>query len=172
MEAEFIFGKLRLELPRLYAVIDGARDPEALTWLRTAGLPYQCLYAGQKAIDLADEAPYLLHLGGEHSALHALCDHYDGEPTGIFLTSDRAFYDVRRQLRRFLLVKGPDDETMYFRYYDPRIASVFLPTLDEAQIETMFGEVVSSYLYVDDTDASLVAATVHDGGAKVDTRAL
>lgn len=158
MDTQDLIEKLRGKLPRLYAVIDGARDPEALAWLRAAGLPYQCLYAGQKAIELADEAPYLLHLGGERAPLQALCEHYGDEQTGIFLTSDRAFYDVRRQLRRFLLVKGPDDETMYFRYYDPRIASVFLPTLDEEQIQTMFGEVISSYVYVDEATEMLTEA--------------
>lgn len=158
MQTQDLIEKLRGKLPQLYAVIDGARDPEALAWLRGAGLPYQCLYAGQKAIDLADEAPYLLHLGGERTPLQALCEHYGAEPTGIFLTSDRAFYDVRRQLRRFLLVKGPDGETMYFRYYDPRIASVFLPTLDEHQIKTMFGDAISSYVYVDQATEALTEA--------------
>jgi len=170
MATQDLIEKLRQKLPRLYAVIDGARDPEALAWLRAAGLPYQCLYAGQKAVDLADEAPYLLHLGGERAPLEALCEHYADEPTGVFLTSDLAFYDVRRQLRRFLLVKGPDEETMYFRYYDPRIASVFLPTLDQSQIHTMFGEAIRSYVYFDEATKELIEAQPQPDRTKI-TRA-
>ncbi|MEM1034155.1 MAG: DUF4123 domain-containing protein [Myxococcota bacterium] len=153
---------LSARLPHLYAVVDGARDPAALEWLRSAGVPYQCLYAGKKAVELADEAPYLAHLGGDRGPLGELCTHYGEEPTGIFLTSDRTFYEVRRQLRRFLLVEGPDGATMYFRYYDPRIAAVFLPTLDRDQIAIMYGTVVASYVYRAAAPSSDLAATTDE----------
>ena len=154
-----VANTLAERLPRLYAVLDAARWG-AREWLRRAGLPHQCLFDGQKAIELADEAPYLVHLGGERRWLEQLCAETWGQAGGIYLVSDRPFYDVRRLLRRFLLVEDLNGDVVYFRYYDPRVAAPFLPTLDSAQIATVYGQVVDAYIYEDEETGSLDEARV------------
>ena len=44
-----VFTALTQHLPRLYAVVDPARDPEVLGWLNEVRLPFQCLFQGEKA---------------------------------------------------------------------------------------------------------------------------
>lgn len=133
-------------LPRLYAVVDPAREPSVLDWLNDVRLPYQCLFQGEKAKTLAEEAPYLVHFGQDTGALRKLVEtHHDGAAV-TYLVSDAPFYVMRRHLRRIQMVQTDDDETLFFRYYDPRIARVFLPTCDEVQIRWMFGEVVERWL--------------------------
>lgn len=46
---------------------------------------------------------------------------------------------LRRHFRRFLRVKGPDDRILYFRFYDPRVMSVFLPTCQPEDLGVIFG---------------------------------
>ncbi len=161
-------------LPRIYALLDGARGYGALGWLRHAGLPYQCLFEGQKAVELAEEAPYLVHLGRDQRRLDEVGGMLWHNAGGLFIESARPFYDVRRQLRRFLLVQNEAGKVLYFRYYDPRVAAPFLPTCDTTQIRTVFGQTIDAYLYEDDADGSLVEARVHWTGevARVVTRPL
>jgi hypothetical protein len=159
-------------VPHLYAVLDAARPWGALGWLRQAGLAYQCLFEGQKALELAEEAPYLVHLSDDVRRLAQLVNGVWPDHGGLFIASPRPFYDVRRQLRRFLLVKNQDNKVLYFRYYDPRVAAPFLPTCDATQIRTVFGQAIEAYFYRDDEDGSLVearVATADDGTLRVET---
>jgi len=48
---------------------------------------------------------------------------------------------MRRHLRRFLIVRAPDGKRLYFRYYDPRVLSVYLPTCNAAELQYIFGPV-------------------------------
>jgi hypothetical protein len=157
---EVVVGALVGRLPRLYAVLDGARSWGVLSWLKEAGLPYQCLFDGRKAVELAEEAPYLLHLGDDRARLAQLVERVWGDAGGLFIESASPFYDLRRQLRRFLLVKSEAGDVLYFRYYDPRVAAPFMPTLDPTQIRTIFSSVVQAYLYEDDESGSLLEAKI------------
>lgn len=162
-------------MPGLYALLDGARGYGALDWLRHAGLPYQCLFEGRKAVELAEEAPYLVHLARDKDKVHELSHMIWNNAGGLFIHSARPFYDVRRQLRRFLLVQNDAGRVLYFRYYDPRVAAPFLPTCDTQQIRTVFGQTIDAYLYEDDADGSLVEARaewLEPDAARIVARAL
>lgn len=168
---EGVVAALTSHLPRLYAVVDPARDPKVLDWLNDVHLPYQCLFQGEKAKTLAEEAPYLVHFGQDAAALQKLVEaHHDGAVV-TYLVSDAPFYAVRRHLRRIQMVRTEDDQTLYFRYYDPRIARVFLPTCDEEQIRWMFGDVVDRWLTEGSDEAGLLAHYVaSDEGEAVSVR--
>ena len=65
-----------------------------------------------------------------------------GRRWGIFLTSTQPLKDLRRHLRRFLVVE--DDrrgEQLYFRFYDPEVLRVFLPTCLPGQAAELFSDV-------------------------------
>ncbi|MCA9621484.1 MAG: DUF4123 domain-containing protein [Myxococcales bacterium] len=160
--AAAVAAVLGARLPRLYAVLDAARPWGALSWLRGAGLPYQCLFDGQKAVELAEEAPYLVYLGDRRDTLELVTERVWEDFGGIFLESRVPFYEVRRQLRRFLLVQDEDRQVLFFRWYDPRVAAPFLPTLSAKQIRTVFGQAIDAYLYENDDEAALEQATVGD----------
>ncbi|MEQ9319750.1 MAG: DUF4123 domain-containing protein [Polyangiaceae bacterium] len=166
-DLEPVIAVLSGHLPHLFAVVDPAREPGVLEWLNDVRLPFQCLFQGEKAVSLAEEAPYLVQFGQDGGALRKLVQAHHGGAAVTYLVSDAPFYVVRRHLRRIQMVKTDDDETLFFRYYDPRIARVFLPTCDEEQIRWMFGEVVQRWVTEGADGARLVEhyVTADDGGA-------
>ena len=95
-----------------------------------------------RATPLAHCAPYLVALRPDSGLLERLVREGWGARWGIFFACARPFKDVRRHLRRFLLVE--DDvtaEKYYFRFYDPRTLRVFLPSCTPRQRADFFGEI-------------------------------
>jgi hypothetical protein len=48
---------------------------------------------------------------------------------------------LRRHLREFLRVRDEAGKRLIFRYYDPRILRVYLPTCWPAELNTFFGPI-------------------------------
>jgi hypothetical protein len=144
-EAHRALARLR-EAPRLYAVLDAARDERILQLLHEAPDDHRSLYEGVQGEALADVAPYLVSFRKDSALLDRLVEEGWGRAWGIFLTSKKPFKDVRRHLRRFLMVE--DDETrerLYFRFYDPRVLREVLPIATVRQEDEIF-EGIDSFL--------------------------
>jgi hypothetical protein len=140
---------LRAAEAPLYAVFDTAQDRRILTLLRESVEEHRSLYEGTQGDALADVAPYIVRLSPSPSPspfsggrlLEGLVREGWGKSWGIYFTSRRPFKEIRRHLRRFLIVM--DDETrerLYFRFYDPRVLREFLPTCTELQLTELYGE--------------------------------
>jgi pSer/pThr/pTyr-binding forkhead associated (FHA) protein len=136
---------LRSQPQPLFAILDAARDPKVLETLRKSDQRYQSLYEGAKGEELAECAPYLVELPSESALIETLVRDGWGKSWGIFLTSTGSFKEIRRHFRRFLLVQTEDGRELYFRFYDPRVLRIFLPTGDSRQALEVFGP-VSLYL--------------------------
>ena len=52
------------------------------------------------------------------------------------------------------MVQGPEGENLYFRYYDPRVLRIYLPTCNQEEMATLFGP-VTAYL-LEDKDPDLL----------------
>ena len=113
---------LSSEQAPLHAVLDAAVEPRILTLLRAAPERAQSLYEGQEGEELEDVAPYLVALPKGCWLLERLVDEGWGRRWGSYVVSRRPFAEVRRRLRKNLVVKekGTGDE-IYFRFYDPEI---------------------------------------------------
>jgi hypothetical protein len=55
---------------------------------------------------------------------------------GIFASAREDIEGLRRQLRRLLRVQTEEGKTLLFRFYDPRVLRLYLPS---AEIATVFG---------------------------------
>ncbi len=64
-----------------------------------------------------------------------------GKHWGIYLTSLAPFETVLAHLQQLLWVQMETKERLYFRFYDPRILKVFLPTLTVMEQQRWFGPV-------------------------------
>jgi hypothetical protein len=65
------------------------------------------------------------------------------------------------------MVQTEDKEELYFRFYDPRVLRIFLPTCDEDQLNEFFGPV--DYFVCEDEDpAFALAFTLKDGELKTE----
>jgi len=60
----------------------------------------------------------------------------------VYLTCDRPFAEVRKHLRRFLTVElEGSSKPVLFRFYDPRVLRVFLPTCTPKEVLEFFGPI-------------------------------
>jgi len=130
----------------LFAILDASRDPLRILWaLRSSGEEYQSLYEGIQGRMLETYAPHLVRLAGDSPLLETLIHQGWGNHWGIFVVSAVDFKALHKHFRTFLMVKSPEGERLYFRYYDPRVLRVYLPTCNAVEIGFVFGP-VAAYL--------------------------
>ena len=132
---------LRRDLQPLYAILDAARDIRILALLVHHKAECQSLYEGVEGAKLAQVAPYLVRLAPDSPLLEALVKEGWGKSWGVYLTCANNFDEIRRHLRHFLQAKLPDGEQVYFRFYDPRVMRVFLPTCIAEETSQFFGPI-------------------------------
>jgi hypothetical protein len=139
---EQALAALQAEQAPLFAVLDAARTERVLQVLRESVETYRSLFEGRESEGLALQAPYLVRLPRGSRLLEQTVLEGWGERWGIYLCCRRPFDEVRRQLRRSLMVKREATEKrMYFRFYDPEVLRLFLPTCSLRQREQIFGEI-------------------------------
>lgn len=126
-----------------YALLDGARDPRVFPFATESSLPSMCLYAGQLAPALARVAPYLVRLPRNAPASLALLEAAWGRAWGVFLRAPAPMVTVHGHFRRLLRVQDERGARMLFRFYDPRVLRVYLPTCWPGELTRMFGPVES-----------------------------
>ncbi len=129
----------------LFAVVDAAADPAVFEHLqhpqREAVSAMQSLYEGAAGQELAPWAPYLLALSPDSPLLRTLLREGWGKAWASYCTAHVPFNELRRHLRRFLMVQMEDGPQVYFRFYDPRVLREFLPTANHAELLYFFGPV-------------------------------
>ena len=129
-----------------YSILDAARADVIYPKLLDSDVRKICLFHGAKAVELATVAPYLVHLKRDDSFTDWLMNHGWGKSWGIFLQSFATLDELQRHFRKFLMVYDEEGKPLYFRFYDPRVLSVFLPICDKDQLLTMFGPVICYYV--------------------------
>jgi hypothetical protein len=133
-----------------WAILDGAQDREVYWSLINSYLEYSCLYAGNLAPELQMAAPHLVQLEYDDQYTDALLRKGWGKSWGVFLRCDAGMNSLRRHLRTFLLVRGPAGQRLVFRYYDPRVLRVYLPTCFAAELQAVFGPIESFVVEAED----------------------
>ena len=125
----------------IWMIVDCARDQQRIfRFLLNCHLEYRCLYSGHLPPVLEMAAPYLLQLD-ESEETRRLIELSWGNSWGVFLRSDTSLIKLRRHLREFLMVRGPQGRRMAFRYYDPRVLRTYLPTCVSEELRTVFGPI-------------------------------
>jgi pSer/pThr/pTyr-binding forkhead associated (FHA) protein len=102
---------------------------------------YESLYEGKPKAELTMFAPYLVRLPPESKLLEKLVNKGWGKSWGVYLTCNLPFSELRNHLRHFLMARMPDGTQVYFRFYDPRVLRVYLPTCLPEEINQFFGPV-------------------------------
>lgn len=139
----------------VYAIFDGASVPDLQDHLFEQQPDYICLYRGELAPDIAEVAPYLVRLEKETEFAHwALAEGW-GQHWGIFVRSQAELHELRQHFRKFLTVYTPDNTPVLFRYYDPRVLRIYLPTCNAEELATVFGPVTSYFLEGEKPDSAL-----------------
>lgn len=162
MAAEYVVEALQRHLyaderQSAYAVLDGASIPILLDLLNEHEPEYTCLFSGKLDPEVEQTAPYLVRLLPESKFSNQVLEHGWGNHWGIFATvpNEQPFIAVRKHFRTFLRVRSPEGKPLLFRYYDPRVLRVFLPTCNEEETGKLFGPVTSYLMEGEDPSAAL-----------------
>ncbi|MBD2801509.1 DUF4123 domain-containing protein [Xenorhabdus sp. M] len=137
---------------KLYAIIDGAAEPDLFLMLERYDPPSACLYGEPLQPELVKIAPYLIQVD-EKVKIWLECRK---TPWGIFVHSAADMKTVRQHLRKYLQVLLPKQEKpVFFRFYDPHNIWDFLGVLSDWEVHCFLGpitQVTTLYLEEERTD--------------------
>lgn len=123
---------------RLFAILDACDAPAIQSKIKELGISRAlCLYRGEISPEILEVAPFLVSV--DDALLQWLVETIWSEPWGVFVVARLEVETVRKHLRKFLVVKDPNGEAMYFRYYDPRVLPVFLKSCKRQDLGSFFG---------------------------------
>ena len=130
----------------LYGLLDCARNDRIYPILSRSDAEYRCLFKGAIAHELAAASPHIarFHLGSR--MLRWLIEEGWGDSWGIFFASDARLIALQDHFREFLTACDEDGAVFYFRFYDPRVMRLYLPTCLEKELRTVFGPVRAFFI--------------------------
>lgn len=148
-----------------YYLLDGAKCNDALDETLKQATKYLSLYKGRSEENLASVAPYLIV--ADTNFQQWIQKNGWGDSWGYFLESDLPFEAVYSHFRKFLIVEDEDFKPLYFRFYDPRVIRLFLPTCDSKQLQTFLDPVDYIISEMPDDKEKLELYRVEGGKLKV-----
>jgi hypothetical protein len=127
----------------IWMILDGARSIDVFRMVLDCHLEYSCLYSGPLSPEMEIAAPYLVQLDHGYRDTYRFIRRAWGDSMGVFLRTDTSMKNLRRHLRQFLLVRDTRGRHLVFRYYDPRVLRVYLPTCTQTELRTVYGPIES-----------------------------
>jgi len=124
-----------------WAVLDGARSDAVHEILAASYRPKCAVPFGNLDVALQRAAPQLLQLRPNDLLTRRLLREGWGRAWGIFLRSSAPLPVLRRHLASLLRVRDEQHRRLIFRFYDPRVLRIFLPTCFDADLPILFGSV-------------------------------
>ncbi len=139
----------------VYAILDAARDVRIYRKLGNYSCEYLCLLTDRLPDELAHTAPYLVKLKKDAVFTKWLIKNGWGNSWGSFALTPEDLFDAVTHFRKFIKVKDEKGNILYFRYYDPRVMRVYLPTCVAKEFDFVFGNV--KYYLMEDEKKDIVA---------------
>ena len=137
----------------LFAILDAAREGRIPIELQSKGVQFTSLYRGEPEEVLHEVAPYLVRIDAQSEFARWLLNEGWGDSWGIFPVASATLEELRRHFRHFLLVRDPAGAELYFRFYDPRVLRVYLPTCTGSEAKQFFGPVTAYVTEANDGQA-------------------
>ncbi|MCK4857938.1 MAG: DUF4123 domain-containing protein [candidate division Zixibacteria bacterium] len=125
---------------QLFALLDAARTDTVLEKLAHAEVEYRSLYLGQAEEQYSGVSPFLVECKEDAELFNWLTTDTWGGACGIFLIADDTFINLFTHFRKFLMVKTEAGEKFLFRFYDPRVLRVYLPTCTAQELDHFYGQ--------------------------------
>ncbi|MFK7768684.1 MAG: DUF4123 domain-containing protein [Mariniblastus sp.] len=131
------------EKGNLYCVLDSCNHPMVLRMAQIRNSQSESLYKNQAAVEFESFAPYLFDT--DASLIEWINENLAGKHFGIFIESELERDELRTHLRKFLMVDGPKNRRLYFRFYDPRVIPGFLATAEPEGAAQFMGPMKSLF---------------------------
>ena len=139
-----------------YAIVDAARLsglPDLLTEYSAESI---CIPTGAASGRLDEVSAHLVRLVPDAPFTRLLLQEFWGKRVALFVRTAVDLRSLRRHFRSLLTVRLPDNSPVHFRYYDPRIFRVYVPTCNVTERRTVFGPV--EQFLVEDGDKDVLLA--------------
>ncbi len=149
----------------IYTVLDAARDKSIHPRLREFKVEGVPLFRGEQAYELAAVGPYLIRLYREDPFTDWLLANCWGASWGLFVLCPAPLDELKRHFQSFLIVYDEEGIPLYFRYYDPRVLRVYLPTCTSSELGTVFGP-IKHYLMEGEDGNSMIEYSLSQGKLK------
>jgi hypothetical protein len=128
---------------RLYGVVDAAQDCALAFEAKNGyGKEIRSLFQGNAAPALAQVAPYLVPIDPDSGYLRNWAARF-GKNAGVLLTTRATESELHGHLRDIFVVKDETGQEFFFRFYDPRVISTFLPTCTPLELTKFYGPVTT-----------------------------
>jgi hypothetical protein len=152
----------------VYAILDGAMVKQLPDWFEERDAPFACLFPGESDPMVLTRAPWLVRAEPGSEAMAWILQEGWARNWGMFtvVPRDTPFDAVLDHFRKFLQVRLPDERLVFFRFYDPRVQRLFLPSCDHAQSFELFGLPLAWICEGENGDA-LLTHTLHGSAVKV-----
>jgi hypothetical protein len=141
---------------------DAARMESEIDRAKELNPNFVSLYRGEPEENLASVAPYLFSVENNPEFENWYFQKGWGDSWGVLVFSDEKLKALHKHFRRFLMVQTEAGEELYFRFYDPRVLRIFLPTCDQKQLKEFFGP-VDYFLCEDEDPSSALLFSLKDG---------
>jgi hypothetical protein len=124
-------------MSELYAIVDCARDRRIFDLVHDALFP-MCLFTTAVLSPIGRNAPYLLPVEHADRLMNAWRTVGAGQNWGLFVRSSLQQARLRQRLRTFNLCRLPNGKTVLFRWWDPRVFRVYLPSCPSEDLSLWF----------------------------------
>jgi hypothetical protein len=141
----------------MWAVLDGAKDERIYNHVSRCYLDKCCLFAGELSPELQRAAPHLVQISPRDSVSDSLLTFGWGRAWGIFIQSDDSIRALQRHLQTLLRVKDETGRYLLFRYYDPRVLRVYLPTCLDQELKSMFASSITRFCMESEDSDSIIS---------------
>jgi hypothetical protein len=142
-----------------YCIIDSAQDEEIFPMLKNCEWEYTCLYKknlhfeGDRMVEeLAATAPYLLKLDPTGMNVESFVKERLGKKQIIVLESAAPMQEIADHFSSLLKAMDEDGKVINFRYYDPKILRVYLPTCTDEETYIFFGDIDTIWVEGEDEE--------------------
>lgn len=133
-----------------HILLDAARMGLAMQEAKEKNPAHDSLYRGRSEESMSEVAPYIFQFDAKADFGKWYMEKGWGDSWGVMLRSPLPLQELHKHFRKFLLVKTEDGQELYFRFYDPRVLRIFLPTCDKEQVTEFFGFI--NYFLMEDED--------------------
>jgi hypothetical protein len=134
-----------------YLLLDAARMGEQMDIARRENKTHDSLYRGGKEAKLSSVAPYIFQYSHGKPFGNWFLHQGWGDSWGIMIRSTWPMIELHKHFRKFLMVTTEEGKQLYFRFYDPRVLRLFLPTCTPGQLIELFGQLIE-YIILEDED--------------------
>ena len=157
----------------IYAVLDGAVVKQLPDYLEDRDSPFDCLLRGETDPLVLTRAPWVVRLSPGDEIFSWILQEGWGRNWGMFaaVPADTDFDDVIDHFRQFVQVRLPDGRIVFFRFYDPRVQRLFLPSCDSGQAGELFA-LPSAWMCESEDGGTLLVHTLRDGAVVTTKTAL